>query len=42
MHDTVVLPGGFGSVDFVESAVAQWERVYSDSYGGTPIANPAP
>lgn len=42
VHDTVVLPGGFGSVDFVESAVAQWERVYSDSYGGTPIANPAP
>lgn len=40
--DTVVLPGGFGPVDFVESAVAQWERVYSDTYGGTPISNPAP
>ena len=42
VRDTVVLPGGFGSVDFVESSVALWERVYSDTYGGTPIANPAP
>lgn len=42
VRDTVILPGGFGSVDFVESSVALWERVYSDTYGGTPISNPAP
>lgn len=40
VHDCVILPGGFGSVDFVESSTAQWERVYSDTYGGTPIADP--
>lgn len=40
VHDTVVLPGGFGSVDFVESSTSLWERVYSDFEGGTPIADP--
>lgn len=41
VHDCVILPGGFGSVDFVESYLWQWERVYSDTYGGTPISPPA-
>lgn len=42
VYDCVVLPGGFGSVDFVDTTVATWARVYSDTYGGTPISNPAP
>jgi hypothetical protein len=40
--DNVILPGGFGSVDFVESATSVWERNYSDTYGGTLINDPVP
>lgn len=43
VYDTVILPGGFGPVDFEPgSTVATWARVYSDTYGGTAISNPAP
>lgn len=41
VRDTVILPGGFGSVDFVNSTTSQWARVYSDTYGGTAIADPS-
>lgn len=39
--DTVVLDTGVGPVDFVNSTTSEWARVYSDTYGGTPIADPS-
>lgn len=42
VYDTVILPGGFGPVDFEPgSTLYAWDRVYSDVYGGTPITAPA-
>ena len=41
VYDSVILPGGFGSVDFEPgSTITRWERVYSDTYGGTYIPVP--